>query len=110
MFDSFYTTEKKGSTRCLKGHPLKDDWQTKRFDCSLAEYHLGDVVDPEIIEAKIWVYTYCKPCEKGYGRYIIIKQTKYVGFTEIDEEIIDLPNGDNMYVLRRKRGLNKDGI
>lgn len=81
MYDSFWSNEP--DEKCPSGHPLDGEFQTKRLDCALKNYKVGDYLDLDdwdFEETSIWVYTWCKPCDKLVGRWASIVANKFVGF------------------------------
>jgi len=87
MFDTFYTTAK--VERCPEGHKIQRGmgWQTKEYECGLHDLYLGDKVFKD--DCSIWCYAYCLLCEKMCGRYMTIKNRRYVDFSEITWEVYD---------------------
>jgi hypothetical protein len=93
MFDTFYPNKKTKCSSCLT--KSNDGIQTKEFENTLREYHIGDMIDSSTYMNEVIIEDtyYCRICHAETKFYIGIKNNIFVSIKKNKKKVgMDLKN------------------
>lgn len=99
MFDTFFDNNAKIiCPHCNAPLDLENGVQSKAFDCTLAEYKVGDMVDDiQISRELVNDYDWCNNCKEQVPLYFAFHHTIFTGIFQTAQEGLDSIKSFDVY-------------